>query len=295
MVKANVDRIIDFLKTKKTASVVEISKVLSIPKEDIQRSTEYLEEDGIVKIDYRLTTPYVTFIKDPDSAVKLEEPAAAAQPKKDDNPVNGMQDMSKPVMPKGQMNQAFNDNSFRPQQESYQNQQPAAAQQMQSQKNEFPFLLDNKDAAPQNMFSQGPDQNADASLRLMDHDKYRIPDENPLEEKPRFDLQAPAPDENNKVESKPVLSYSDNYSEKRESNFPNYVQSDIDRIDYLIDFANKKITNHDFKDLNVLYRQIYNIYTDSSDMSANEKYMVGEKLNTVFERIKRTYLIEQAV
>lgn len=284
MVKANVDRIIELLKDKKTISTVEMARALSIPKEDIQKSVEYLEEDGIVKIDYRLTTPYITMIKDPD-AVKEQPPAVQPQQKKDEPVANGMETASS----KPQLFQQVNNS---------QQQQPGPA----TVNNNYAFLLDNNNQNKP-MFSASPDGNVNASVQVMDLSAEtgnagtpKLPDVNPLDEKPNFDMLVPNPEEkpDNKIAFKPVLSYTDNFAEKKEEDFPKYIESDVDKIDYLVDFANKKVTNHDYKDLNVLYRKIYSIYSESEQLTANEKYMVGEKVNSLFERIKRIYLIEEA-
>ena len=74
MVKANVDRILDILKEKKSVSINELAGKLSLPKTDVEKSAEYLEEDGVVKIDHKFPNTYVTLVeKSKKDADKKEE------------------------------------------------------------------------------------------------------------------------------------------------------------------------------------------------------------------------------
>ena len=53
-----------------------------------------------------------------------------------------------------------------------------------------------------------------------------------------------------------------------------------------------KLTNKDFQDINILYRAIYDKFTKSQDLSPNERHLLSEKIQDLFQRIKRLYLIE---
>ena len=66
MVKANVDKIVDILKLKKSASINFLSKEMNVNKNDIEKSAEYLEQDGIVKIEHKFPNTIVTLIKEPE-------------------------------------------------------------------------------------------------------------------------------------------------------------------------------------------------------------------------------------
>jgi hypothetical protein len=274
MVQANVDKIIDFVKTKKQVSLPEISKSLGIPKEDVQKSLGYLEEDGVLKIDYKFTTPFVTFLKEPFShpdvpSMKLEEPKMPQPPSLNGN---GLQ----PPMPGFSLNE------------------PNAL-------NAPPRLQ-----AP-NPFEFQPEQSTQPTLLQMPPEvkeeikesKLLITDMNPLEVNPSFDLNAPLPehvdDKPISISSmKPVLGYNDEYKELSEAKYPEYVSSDLDKLDFMIDEANKKIVNYQYKGLNVVYREIYNFYRDA-ELSPNERYLMGNKVNELFQRMKRIYLLEKTV
>jgi hypothetical protein len=269
MVQANVDKIIDFLKTKKTVSLPEMSKALGIPKEDIQKSVEYLEEDGVLKMDYKFTTPYITFLKDPFfkgdiPAMKLEEPK------------------EKPKAPENIPVQKPEQNFFLNEPANYQKITPLAPPP-------------EKNLSASMTFMQMPSDEANNEIK---EQKAPVPDINPFDVKPSFDLNAPMPEgerlEQTKPAFKPVLGYTEDYSEEKETRFPEYVSSDLDKLDFEIDEANKKISNYQYKGMNVTYRRIFNLYRDAN-LSPNEKYLMGSKVNELFQRIKRIYLIEKTV
>ncbi len=288
MVKANVDRIVEYLRQKKSVSLGDLSKALSLPKEDIQKSAEYMEDDGIVKIDYKLTTPYITLVKDPEA--KTETPSLSQEAKKPDI----MQPGNKPNLQSIPVPQIKTDAL-------------ASQQKKQSSQDEkFPFLLNEPlEKKEPSLFIPKPDENLSASLAVMQQPpeevnlpKVEVPDINPLEDRPTFDLNPPSPDEKEEKpdkEYKPSLAYSEDFSEQKKVSYPEYTETALDKIDFLLDQLNDKVTNHDYKDLNVFYRKIYNMYREADDLSPNERYLIGEKINSVFQRVKRTYLIEEAV
>ncbi len=299
MVQANVDRIIEFLKTKKSASIPDISRFLGIPKDDVQKSVEYLEEDGVLKMSYKFTTPYATFLKEPFSqanvpTLKLEEPRQNIKP-----------EIAQNVMQK-KPEQAF-----------------SLKEPPKDQKTNF--LTEPSNDQKTNPLMPPPEKTLSASTAFMQfpteeikkkEEKTAIPDTNPLETKPSFDLETPvttpstavqvttpdlapepAPElasEQPKQFFKPTLEYNDEYSEIKEENYPEYASSEIDKLDFMIDETIKKITHYEFKDLNVDYRKIYNLYMDA-DLTPNERSLIGNKVNDLFMRIKRIYLIEKTV
>jgi hypothetical protein len=121
----------------------------------------------------------------------------------------------------------------------------------------------------------------------------KLPEDNPLEEQPNFEMHAPEPEiDIEKVDIKPILNYGGDLS--TEYSFPDYAESEIERIEYLIDKANEMITNHNYRDLNVVYRKIYNMYHEN-DLTSNERFLISEKVEELFKRIRRIYLIEEPV
>ena len=68
----------------------------------------------------------------------------------------------------------------------------------------------------------------------------------------------------------------------------------MDKMEYLIEQAHDKLTNNDYENINVLYRSIFAMYNDSEDLSPNERFIISDKIQDLFQRIKRVYLIEGA-
>jgi len=59
IVKTEVDELVDVVKRHKRLSFEEAAKKLKMPLEVIETWSTFLEEEGVLAIDYRLTTPYL--------------------------------------------------------------------------------------------------------------------------------------------------------------------------------------------------------------------------------------------
>ena len=70
MVQANVDRILEVLRQKNTATVSELSRKLGLKSEDIEKSAEYLEEDGVIKLEHKFPSTYLHLVNDPGQDVQ---------------------------------------------------------------------------------------------------------------------------------------------------------------------------------------------------------------------------------
>ena len=62
-IKTAVDSLIELLKKKKRLTLDETSKELGIPTNIINEWATFLEEEKILKIEYKFTTPYLIFKK----------------------------------------------------------------------------------------------------------------------------------------------------------------------------------------------------------------------------------------
>ena len=58
MLKTNVDEILELLRQNPSMSVQEIAEKLGMTPEIIQQSAEYMEEDGLIKIEYKFMKPH---------------------------------------------------------------------------------------------------------------------------------------------------------------------------------------------------------------------------------------------
>jgi len=60
-IKTAVDSLIDLLRRRKKISLDEASKVLKIPTNIINEWASFLEEEKLLKIEYKFTTPYLIY------------------------------------------------------------------------------------------------------------------------------------------------------------------------------------------------------------------------------------------
>jgi hypothetical protein len=289
MVKANVDKILDVLRTKKTASLAELSKELLLSKEDLQKSAEYLEEDGVVKIEHKFPNVMVTMIKDPDMgspALPVDNNSELKNiPSPKEMPAVNLRVAQPPLFHPEESKPSF-ETRAQPVQPAYPGQSQVFTIQQETV-HEPPPIAEKK-----------PDIVIRSERTIFENGEQ----EDPLEQKkPGFNLAAPSPDDKVSIrqermgESGQTLSYSGEFAPKIEISFPKYVESKVDRIEYMVDMIHSKITKHEYKDLNVLYRQAYDLYKEAENLSPNERYLLGERLNDVFRRLKRIYLLESVV
>ncbi|MEM3374823.1 MAG: hypothetical protein QXE31_06465 [Candidatus Woesearchaeota archaeon] len=323
MVKANVDLILDYLKFKKSASVPEIAKATKINQEDIKKSVEFLEEDGVVKIDYNLTTPIVYLIEKKD---KIEESNV-------DISKNKVEEVKIKEMPSPQIkeinlviNEPKNDNKIL--NKSTENQpniniilpniNNIPYNNVQKQETMFSSVSNetiNRENNEQNNIQRInfgianiQNDNILSHSNIAEKKEFNseiIIDKDPFINKPDFDLSPPILEDNIKKENKivssniktleqePKLKSALFYTSEKEIDMPEYLEKDSEKIDFLIEFGIKKIENYDYKDLNVIYRKAYNLFRLSNDLSPNERFLLSERLNDLFNRIKRIYMIEE--
>ena len=133
MVKANVDKILDVLNQKNSVSISELSKTLKLKKEDIQKSAEYLEQDGVIKIEHKWPKVILTLTQQNKKQPMLAPPLnqqlqPIAQQKPAQPPTQPMsQNQVKQPMPASSLNSSI------PTQQNVQKpiQTPAQPQQIQ--------------------------------------------------------------------------------------------------------------------------------------------------------------------
>lgn len=380
MVKANVDRILDVLRQKKSTSISDLSKSLNLKKEDIQKSAEYLEQDGIIKIEHKWPQVVLTLTKDSSNLTQnqsqplplppLNEPhqTTGFQPQKpmtpsfqnqkiQEAPIN--QNFLKQEQPINKLQQPVNPQNTQPQlkiepESQFQSQKPVL---FQPNKQFIPPLDENLLQSPNsqptlNPLTQEqqpqlfqPNQNKEinpvfstpvsknknlppppipkkksfqtssinyaeqpiSEILKIEQDNTRIEkpipedfgssnsEDDPLNpEKPHFNLEVPSPgDEEIKYfnEPTPLFSNTTEFS-TRTIEVPSN-GNDMEKIEFLLDKLRTKLNNHDYKEINDFYRKIHSIYTESGNISPNERYLISQKINDMFERIKNLYIIEE--
>lgn len=74
MLKTNVDAMLEMLDSDKPVSIAEISKRLGTKEAIVEKIAKYLEEDGMLKIQYKFIVPYLVLQKTVDNLnIKKEE------------------------------------------------------------------------------------------------------------------------------------------------------------------------------------------------------------------------------
>ncbi len=332
MVKANVDKILDMLNQKKSISIKELSKALKLNKDDIQKSAEYLEQDGVVKIERKFPKTIVTLVKEVKQSETMPMPPGAQeqpqqvaekkpleskpvqapvqQPAQETAPVQPVQNLqpgqpSPLQVPPKPAEKTKIEVSSTPVQKTEQPELPKndpLSQSMQDLNMSVPPKLEQKSVEDpmkpmelQPGSSQKPVLQQDTESPKLEIAQNKVQpnfDQDPLsQDAPNFNLATPFPS----TEKKPVLSYTDQFKANIDVKFPDYVKTEAEKIDYLIENINNKFANQDYKNLNVMYRKVYEIHQNSNNLSTNEKYLLGEKLNDLFDKIKQIYLVREVV
>ena len=68
-VQTEADELIKILESVTEISIPELSKKLKIPESVVEAIATFLEEEGLVSIQYKLTTPYVSLTEKSSSVV----------------------------------------------------------------------------------------------------------------------------------------------------------------------------------------------------------------------------------
>lgn len=321
MVKANLDRVLDELREKKSISIGELSKKLSLPKDDIKKSVKYLEEEGVIKTEHKLTGTNIVLVKDPYAVNMTDSSSVPPPPPQQPSPqILPTPQQQTPVTPKMTAQQGtfteqkIPDTKTQPstpsdtiiqepeqqRQEQPETIQPAAKYESKK-KGDLPFLIEEPSDKQPSEVEKSPESVA-ASLALRQEPEQKLAEstsfeKNPLEaEQPKFEMTAPIPpSEKEKHIVKPSLYYKDEFTTGKQYSIPEYAKSAVDKIEYIMDIVNKKIQNSNYKDLNVLYGKIYSLYHEADDLSPNERKIIAEKINDLFHRVKNLYLIEGIV
>ena len=61
VVTTDVDKLIELLRAKREISLKEASEILSVTLETVESWARFLEEEGIVSLSYKFTTPFIIY------------------------------------------------------------------------------------------------------------------------------------------------------------------------------------------------------------------------------------------
>ncbi len=319
MVKANVDKILDMLSEKKSLSTGELSRTLKIKEEDILKSAEYLEQDGVVKIERKWPRTIITLTQQKSMQTAVPPPPIAPSTKPGMPPPPKL--MTQPVQQSSDIK--ITENSANPTQPSSnmismpsQNIEMIKLPQPQNNVLKADMPLDNTkitlDTPKLNEISL-PSQPITLDKTLFDVKREEpnilmtSSEENlklaktvmvsadPLEETPHFDMKPPTPDDGQSLKKQISEAEYEFKAESKEIEFPSYIRTDAERISFILEQLNQKLNSRDYYEINSYYRNVFNVYNDSSALGPNEKFALGQKIEEIFERIKNIYLLEKAI
>lgn len=69
VVTTDVDRLIELLKKRREISVKDASEELGVPLETVEAWVSFLEEEGLVSLNYKFTTPFVSYLEHEEAEV----------------------------------------------------------------------------------------------------------------------------------------------------------------------------------------------------------------------------------
>jgi len=72
-IETEVDKLLELLKERKKVSIPEASRKLGLDKKTIEEWADFLEEEGVIRIEYTLTTPVLVLKEINEEEVKKKE------------------------------------------------------------------------------------------------------------------------------------------------------------------------------------------------------------------------------
>ena len=290
MGKANVDRILEILRQKKSLNIKDLASQLGIKKEDAEKSAEYLEQDGVVRIEHRFPNTIVALVGDASSFGNTDSSMMPPLDLQKQQETKEQPAGKKPMLPKlsiPKLKQAKPEAKQPKPEPVNQFPQPSWPGQKGQKKVEWPGLENQKKAEwPEDIKKtvKTEEKKQDVPKTPKKEEPVILKDENPLEpETPGFYMAPPDPD------GEHVYHFEAYYD------FPEDIKTDSDKISFLLTEINKKIASRNYDGLNKMYRVLYDIYNNTVSMSPNELYRTAGIIQAVFDKIKNLYMKQQAV
>lgn len=265
MVKTNVDMILDTLRQRKSSTVNDLSRQLAIPQQDIQKSAEYLEEEGIVRIEYKFPNTVVTLVKDISADILPQTPAQPAAPAQAARQFSD--EPAKVPTPAGTAQEMESVNPFS---KILSYTTGAGSPKPGALAADVTAPASSDTAASITQQGQQGQEGAQLSLPGLFSEQTKDPFD---VDKPKFYMRPPDPVSHDKF---PDLSTDDS-------------PGGIDRIEAMLDIIEKRIAAGEYKNLNVLYRKVYDLFTGTDSLTPNERMIIAERINSVFSKAKRIY------
>ncbi len=110
LITTGVDALVRLVKEKQRVEIENISLTLNIPQQTIEEWARVLEEEGILRIEYRLTKVYLVWVKPTEEEVAIEKQSFYEEKKDIEGEVKKFQDkITTERSELGELNQSFSD------------------------------------------------------------------------------------------------------------------------------------------------------------------------------------------
>ena len=262
MLKTNIDRIMEVLNTKKDVSLHDLSKELSIPIAHLESTAKLLEGDRKVKIEYKFMKPHLILIEEKENK--------SAQPnKKEEGPIKATGNIFD--------NSTDTQDSNKIDDKKY---STLGQEEISGFSKELsPFEQEKKEKEKK------------------EHQKVVVV--NPIANK-ETEKKEDKPIEPKQEEKDKVIDADTNYydiSNENDELFEdkNYLLNELsglEKIDFMIEEANKQLDEDKIKQIHKIYEEIYKEFSTLENISTNEKNILKDKIAILFNRIKVRFLEE---
>jgi len=252
----NVDRILEMLRTSRTLAVSDIAQKLGIAQSAVMNAAESMEEEGIIKIEYKFMKAYLVFVRDKVEDLDDEEESFPE-----------LKDYS-------QLDQV---EAAPPERKPLETTDPAPLSPELPIEPKLPITPEKPLVMEEHKMSdtQGFDQPSSTDAEL--DEKYDEGGHIPID----------IPEETDQEDVDDIYPVQE--GEASEAAQPAEDLGDLDQINALISTANQMIDSGNVRDINQIYKQIYDRYTGSISLSIAEKEVLKSRIFSLFSRIKALY------
>ncbi|MBN2423188.1 winged helix-turn-helix transcriptional regulator [Candidatus Woesearchaeota archaeon] len=268
MLKTNVDKILELLHQKPVIPVSEIAKRIGTTPDNVISSANNMQDEGLLKIEYKFMKPYLVLKEQKEGKKQPAEKTGETEVIKID---------------KDLLETEINEKK-----------EPSEEKQYSS--------LDQEEV------SETPaEMTISESNREREQDQQGFVDLNTLEKPGEKgieleytdsdeDMHEKQPENTQEIEQRQQETFAEDSSDFNEVPEPeSFKRSDlslgeIEKIDSLIDEANKKLDAGDNESINDLYAEIYHSFNELISLSPNERELLRDKITKLFNRIKSVYV-----
>ncbi|MFH0874946.1 MAG: helix-turn-helix transcriptional regulator [archaeon] len=273
MLKTNIDKILDILRTKKEMPVSEIAQQIGTSQDSVMNTAENMEDEGLVRIEYKLMRPYL-ILNDKISSGNMNE---LTKDQEDD--FSQLSDKKYAILDDTEIESSMFKKEITPQQ----------CEHVEKKEPEQPKII-----VINNI--QAPKSEKNGSDYYSSYSSAKRGEEKETGEKYQEEKEE---DTYYKKKDYSESVFDKAQSPKDEKEFPtqnnlqqtqaaNSVASVYDEIESLIAKAETLIDIGDASNVNDLYSEIYSKFTKES-LSDEEKMLLKGKIIQLYQKIRQLY------